>query len=159
MEYGSFQLTARSAGILTLPATLRRGLALVPGDILSVQHFPLSVQLEIYREFLADRWELVAPAARWEYLEQFLLRTLTAIDAKGRLPIPPAILEVCRGETFVLQVFSRGHIHSLFLFQLPPKPPQKQLSIRQIAGQVARPGGLGAARWVEGLADGRLRHI
>jgi len=87
--YGSLQLTAKSVGLLTLPSSLKRGLALVPGDILSVQHFPLSVQLEIYREFLADRWELVAPEARREYLGQFLLRTLTAIDAKGRLLIPP----------------------------------------------------------------------
>lgn len=137
MNHGTFVLTAKSAGKLTLPSSLRRGLALMPGDLLSVQHFPLSVQLEIYREFLAERWELVAPAARWEYLQQFLQRTLTAIDAKGRLPIPTAILDVRRGEAFGLQVFHRGHVHSLFLFRLPPKPPQKRLSIRQIAGQVA----------------------
>jgi len=137
---GSFQLTPKSNGILTLPSSLRRGLALVPGDVLSVQHFPLSVQLEIYRELLADQWELVAPQARWQYLQQFLLRTLTAIDAKGRLPMPPAILQVRRGEAYGLQVFNRGHVHSLFLFQLPPKPPQKQLGARQIAGQVAAPG-------------------
>jgi hypothetical protein len=30
MEYGSFQLTAKSPGLLTLPWPLRRGLSLVP---------------------------------------------------------------------------------------------------------------------------------
>jgi hypothetical protein len=138
-----FQLTAKSDGILTMPAVLRRGLVLVPGDILSVQHFPLSVHLEIYREFLAERWEFFAPETRWEYLQQFLLRTLTAIDAKGRLPIPPVILRVRKGETFTLQVFCRGHVHSLFLSRIPPKLPPKHLSVRQAAGQAALTQGCG----------------
>lgn len=140
MEYGGFRLTAPAHGILALPAVLRRGFSLMPGDILSLQSFPPFVQLEIYREFLADRWELVALEPQWKYVEGFLVRTLTAVDAKGRLPIPRAILDVRRGEVFRLQVVNRWQTHTLFLFRLPPKAPQKQLSIRQIAGQVAAPG-------------------
>ena len=140
MEYGGFRLTAPAHGMLTLPAVLKRGLSIVPGDILSLQSFPPFVQLEIYREFLADRWELVALEAQWKYVEGFLVRTLTAVDAKGRLPIPRAILDVRRGEAFRLQVFNRWQVHTLFLFRLPPKPPQKQLGIHRIAGQIAAPG-------------------
>lgn len=126
--------------MLTLPAVLKRGLSLMPGDILSLQPFPPFVQLEIYREFLADRWELVALESQSKYVEGFLVRTLTAVDGKGRLPIPRAILDVRRGEAFRLQVVNRWQVHTILLFRLPPKPPQKQLGIHLIAGQVAAPG-------------------
>ena len=120
MEHsGNFRLTAYAKGKLVLPLLLRRGLGLVPGDLLCLEDSGTAVGIQIYREIFARRWEFVPRETRWMNVEMFLSETLAAMDEHGALVMPEEVLEVRKGETYALVAFRCSDRHVLFLEREP----------------------------------------
>ena len=115
---GTFELTVKVSGALTLPARIIRGLRVVPGDLFFLhEELPGVLSLWIYHELLADNWEALSPVNRWHYLEQFLSRPVTALRCKGGLAIPEELFPLRKGENVWLWVMGSGLTHKLLLFQ------------------------------------------
>ena len=112
------EAVAGPRGVILLPQVVREILGLVPGELLSVVLQPLSLRLEIYREFLADNWDAVSLSNRWRYLGEFLSRPLAAIDAGGSLLLPPRLFPLRAGESLILEIVRRGLCHELFLYRV-----------------------------------------
>jgi hypothetical protein len=113
----SYELIIASEGCLPLPEEVRHALGLEPGELLSLVKNPLSLRLDLYREFLMDDWNAIPTPARWSYLEEFLSRPLTAVAMDGKVPIPPDLWPLRIGETFALEIISRGLCHPLYLLR------------------------------------------
>ena len=113
-----FELIVVSAGRLGLPQEVCAALHLGPGDLFSLVKHPISLQLESYREFLAENWEAFSRPTRWLYVEEFLRRPMTALEADWAISIPSAFLPLVLGDRLVLEVVTRGLSHDLFLYLL-----------------------------------------
>lgn len=112
------EIIAGPRGAILLPLEVREALGLKPGELLSIVRQPLSLRLEIYREFLADSWDAVSLLNRWRYLEEFLSRPLAAMDGEGGLLLPPRLFPLRAGERVILEIVRRGLCHELFLYRV-----------------------------------------
>lgn len=113
---GVFDVPVREGAVLELPREAVELLALVPGDLLSLEPAETCLLLEIYRELLEFDWRVVSPEIRWQFLREFLSRPLSAVEPGGRLPLPPDLVLLREGEAAVLHVLSEGHHPRLLLF-------------------------------------------
>ena len=109
-------MPVRAGAVLELPREAMELLALVPGDLLSLEPEETCLRLEIYRELLELDWRVVSPEIRWQHLCECLSRPLAAVEPGGRLPLPPDLLPLREGEGAVLHVLSEGHHPRLLLF-------------------------------------------
>ena len=112
------EIVAGPRGAILLPEKVRDSLGLWPGELLSIGRQPLSLRLEIYREFLTDSWDAVSLPNRWRYLEEFLSRPLAAIDREGGLLLPPRLFPLRAGDPLILEIVRRGLCHELFLYRV-----------------------------------------
>ena len=104
-------------GELTLPAELLARLQLTTGDLIALESGPLSVRLDLYRDFLASDWEGLSPETARHLVEKYLCHPLTAVLPGGRLPIHDDVLTLSVGDRLVLQIRTIGLHHELFLFR------------------------------------------
>lgn len=118
MRFGAqiFEIPVRAGAVLELPQEALELLALVPGDLLSLDSEGSCLRLEIYRELLEFDWRVVSPEIRWQLLCECLSRPLTAVEPGGRLPLPPDLLPLREGEAAVLHVLAEGSHPRLLLF-------------------------------------------
>lgn len=118
MRFGPrvFDVPVRAGAVLELPREAVELLALVPGDLLSLEPEETCLRLEIYREHLEFDWRVVSREIRWQFLREHLSRPLTAVEPGGRLPLPPELLPLREGEAAVLHVQAEGHHPRLLLF-------------------------------------------
>jgi hypothetical protein len=105
------------AGELTLPSELLTRLRLATGDLIALESGPLSVRLDLYRDFVATGWEGLSPETARHIVEEYLCHPLTAVLPGGRLPIHDDVLTLAVGDRLVLQVRATGLHHELFLFR------------------------------------------
>ena len=105
------------AGELTLPQELLTRLRLTLGDLIAIERGPLSVRLDLYRDFLDSDWEGLSPETARHLVEEYLCQPLTAILPGGRLPFPHEVLPLAIGDRLVLQVRATGLHHELVLFR------------------------------------------
>jgi hypothetical protein len=74
------------------------------------------LHLHLYREFLSEDWETVAPEIRARFLQDFLRRPLVAIEEAGALRLPPEIFPIGEGNRVTRQVVSQGLARVLYLY-------------------------------------------
>src|SRR5258708_2761931 len=133
------EVTVKAAGALPLPAQITFRLALVPGDLFSLQAEQNVLYLRIYKALLADNGEALLAEKRWRYLEKFLSQPLTTLNRRRALAIPEKVFPLRKGEKVWLYVTSHDMNHSLFLFRKGeggPKPRTSDNVARAAAGSV-----------------------
>jgi len=113
----SFRLEIESEGFLPLPEELRARLGLELGALLSLTRNDISIRLDLYIELLEDLRLSVKPPNRWRCLEQFISRTLTSVGADGSVAIPSDLFALHPGDRVVLEVFTQGLGHTLYLYR------------------------------------------
>jgi hypothetical protein len=114
------ELVADDAGQLSLPEDLLTDLELAEGDLLAFEPGPLSLRIDLYRDFLADNWMALGPAVRSAFLMSFLRRPQGAVGPAGTLALPAGIVTPASGERLLLQVVPRGLSHVLYLYRTAP---------------------------------------
>lgn len=113
----SFRLEVEAEGLLPLPEELRESLGLEPGTLLSLTRNEISIRLDLYTELLEDLRLSVKPPNRWRCLEQFISRILSCIGVDGSVAIPPNLFSLRPGDRLVLEVFTQGLCHSLYVYR------------------------------------------